>query len=72
MLIFIDITFNLVVGDELGNFDISLILCGIGIVLLNTNLLKSLRLDKNFIILRADFFSFSCYCMVFFFPGFNI
>ena len=55
MLIFIDVTFNLVVGDELGNFDISLILCGIGIVLLNTDLLKFLKFDHFFINFASRF-----------------
>lgn len=55
MLIFIDITFNLIVGDEFGNFDISLILCGIGIVALNTDLLKFLKLDENFINFASRF-----------------
>ncbi len=55
LLIVIDIIFNLFVGDELGNFDISLILCGIGIVLLNMNVLKFLNLDEKFINFASRF-----------------
>ena len=54
-LILIDITFNLVTGDDFGNFDISLILCGIGIVLLNMGVLNFLKLDKFYIKLTSRF-----------------
>ena len=55
MLIFIDIIFNLVVRDGFGNFDISLILCGVGIVLLNMGMLKFLKFDQFFVDFMSRF-----------------
>lgn len=49
MLIFIDLAFNLATGDNIGHFDLSLILCGTGIVVLNLNLLDFLKLDPTLI-----------------------
>lgn len=54
-LIFIDIAFNLLVGGEFGSFDVSLILCGVGIVLLNMDVLKFLKLDRFFIDFASRF-----------------
>ena len=55
LLILIDITYNLVVGDNFGSFDKGMMLCGIGIVLLNTNVLNILKLDPFFINFASKF-----------------
>lgn len=48
-LIFIDVSYNMYVGDDFRYFDYGMLLSGLFIILLNMNLLKFLKLDEKMI-----------------------
>lgn len=54
-LIILDAIFNLVVGGNIGSFDLGLIFTGIAIIVLNTNIIKMKMFDHQFIIFVSRF-----------------